>query len=255
MRKLALYISSFLLSLIVCLYISFPIQEKVEGLFSKHGISYSNIDVEHLPHIKFTVENPRIPSIPIRISKAEIEPNLLSLLSNSKKLETKLYTCNGTIDTTFDFPVTHLQFQVESLSAKEMLKNLKEIPFSLNANLSGNGNLFLEKVNIKSGSGKFSIKNLELRNISFGIFSIKDANFGDGNLIYKVIGKNFASVSLKTSGNDGNLNMQGGVTINPKKPEHSYLNLKVTVLMKLGKLKSHRFSFNIRGYVKNLEVM
>ncbi|MEO2065439.1 MAG: hypothetical protein ABGX17_02940, partial [Desulfurobacteriaceae bacterium] len=88
----------------------------------------------------------------------------------------------------------------------------------------------------------------------FGLFQAKLLDLGEFKGSYRTIGKNLVEVKGKGEGKDAYYTVSGSISINPKRPSNSYVNLKVSVRVKKEPLKGKRFTFNLRGSLNNLRL-
>ncbi|TCK04637.1 hypothetical protein [Phorcysia thermohydrogeniphila] len=242
----------FLLSFPVFLYLSLPIERFVEGELCKRGISYGKVEVERFPP-KVEVKKLSLLSLPFSIEEVEIFPEISSIFSGSKRLKISLKACSGEGEIELDYPVSSLEFFLESLN---VAKCVKELPVKVEGllSLSGKFRLDAEKKLLKGGRGSFSLQNVKVGELSFGLFSIPGLNLGKVEGTFTVKRENVVSLEAKGAGRDAEISVKGYINVDLRIPKRSYLNLKVKVKPKVAPLKGRTFSFRIKGFAENVTV-
>ena len=240
----------FLLSFPVFLYLSLPLERLIEGELCKRGVSYAEISVKRFPPT-IEIKDLKVSQLPFSIKEVVVSPDLSSILAGSKRLKIFLKACGGDGKVELDYPVSDLNFRLESLNVSRCIKKL---PVRVTGLFSATGKLHLEaqKALLKGGRGSFYLKNLKLKELSFGLFSVPGLDLGKLKGTFTVKRENVVSVEAEGKGSDADINVKGYINVNLKNPKKSYVNLRVKVKPKVAPLKGRTFSFRIKGYEENV---
>ncbi len=251
LRKLWL-IPVFVFGLLVSVYLSFPFDRLLERYLCSFDVSYSSLKVKKLP-LEVELSGLRFKSFPVVINRLSVKPDFLSLISSEKSFNVDIKACSGKAKATFTYPLKKLAFSIKGVRLKDCVGN---VPVSVGGNLAARGEFLFNPIDlaILKGSGKFSVANLQLGKLDFGLLSIERVDLGTLNGSYKVKRKNYIRISALGKGRDAELNVNGAIEINPKNFANSYVNLKLEIKLLSGKLKGKRFSFRLKGFVRNLSV-
>jgi type II secretion system protein N len=243
----------FLISFPIFLYLSFPIERFVEGELCKRGVSYQKVEVERFP-LEVKVKEVRLPSPPISLEEVLVIPDLKSLLTGKKRVKLLLEACGGRGEVDFDYPPSNLEFDLRSLKVERCVNDL---PVKVTGDLFLKGNLKLdgEKLLLKGGKGSFTLENLKVGELSFGLFSIPGLNLGSVKGTYSVKRENAVDLEAEGSGKDAEVSVKGYINVNLKSPKNSYVNLRVKVRPKIAPLKGRTFSFRIKGFVEKVKIV
>jgi len=238
-RALILF-AVFLVSFSLSLYLTFPFERIVKKALVDRGLNPVGLHFNHFPP---EVEIAELPFKGLVLKSVRVKP------AGLKSFNAQATLCGGKISAEFNYPLKELKFEVNRLKIEKCPLKLQ---VKLAGNVDGKGSLDFKGKNIVAGKGKFLLSDVHLKDIEFGIFSFKELNLGNGELSYTVSSKNYLSIKGKLNGKDAEVSVKGGLSYNPKNVSSSYLNLKVNVKVKSGKLSGQKFNFTVRGNVNSL---
>ena len=239
-KRALLLLSVFTLSFLISLYLTFPFERVAERVLIEKGFYPQKVSFHHFPP-RLTIGE--LPFGGVTLKSVSIEPKGL------KRFLVKAELCGGNLQVRTDTSLERVEFTVHGL---ELSRCPLKSDFKLSGKLDGKGYLVFRKRQITDGKGEFTLSGVSLKNVSFGIFSFKELDLGEGRINYTVIGKNYLKVSGELNGKDARVEIKGNVSYNPRNYMNSYVNLSVSVSMKTGKLKGQKFRFTVRGSFNSL---
>jgi len=243
MKKLG-YALLFLLSLVFFLYLNFPFERFIQARLCQRGITASELEFKRFPP-EVILKEVKLPGLPFRIETLTVKPHI-----PLKKFDYLARMCGGKVWGSFTYPVTEVVFHLQGIKPETCYRTRVR----LKGELSGEGFFRLKEKNLTAGQGSLKGEKLELEGFSFGLFQAELLSLGTFKGSYSVEGKNLIEFKGRGSGKDADYWLSGTVNYNPKKPTASYVNLKITVLVKKEPLKGKRFTFKLRGLAENLRL-
>jgi hypothetical protein len=240
MRRLGgalLFVLFFLLSL----YLTFPFERIALGVLQEEGIYPKELTFHHFPP-EFTAKEVSLNGI--KIENIVFKPSL-----SFKNFKVFGNLCSGKFEVGFNRKLTNANFHLEGVKLDRCPLNSD---VKVKGNLNGSGNLLFEKGLLRGGRGTFNLSGLNLENLNLGLISYKFLNLGSGDINYRVSGKNYLKVFGELSGKDADVSVNGGISVNLRNLNKSYLSFRVSVKLKTGNLKGRRFNFRVQGNPNSL---
>ncbi|MEO2069093.1 MAG: hypothetical protein ABGX27_06225 [Desulfurobacteriaceae bacterium] len=238
MKKLLL-LTVFILSFVVFLYFTFPIEKFAEHYLCKK-LSFKEIAVKRVP-LELVLKKVEHPEIPVTINKVVVSPEILSLSSDVKKFFVKLILCGGYVEGKVTYPLSKVSFKVVNFKVDDC-KFYK--PLELSGLLSGRGTLVFEKENLIGGSGNFRLKNFNIKTSKLFPL-VEEFQLQDAKVKYKVEKENKVNFKMESS----KVSMDGYVNLNLKNIYNSYLSVNLKL-----NFNWQNLSFKLKGFINRLSV-
>jgi hypothetical protein len=237
MRKLKLILTA-VLSFLFFLYLTFPFEKLALRELHRNGLFPEKVFFSRFP-----------PHFKIRgLHFGKLNLKEVSVYPSFGGFKFKGKVCSGVFKGETDRKFSRIEFELKSLKVQSCpIGNI-----NLKGTVEGSGSLSLKGRNVLSGKGSFFFKGFSLSKVNFGLFSFKFLDLGSGSAEYKVSGKNYFKVKGELSGRDAEVKVRGSLSLNPRRFDRSYVNLKVSVKVESGSLKGKRFNFVLRGNVNSL---
>ncbi len=232
----------FILSLLFSLYLTFPFDRIATKIMVDRGLTPVGVEFRHFPPELLIGE---LPVGSLTLKNVAVKP------VGVKKFSVEGNVCGGKFRLELTNPIGHLTFKLNSLK----LENCPlKIPVGVKGSIDATGNLVLKEKHVVGGKGKAVLLDVLLEDVNFGLFSFKKLDLGEGNIGYAVKSRDYISIKGNLKGKDAEVTVSGGFNYNPSNLLNSYLNLRVTVKLKKGKLAGKEFNFTIRGNVNSLRL-
>jgi len=242
MRK-ALYILAFFIFFFLFLYLTFPFKRVAESYLCSLNLNYKELEVKRFP-LRLSLKGVELPGLPFLVERLSLEPSLTTLLSSKKRVKFRAELCGGRAEGYFTYPLGTVNYTLKSVELKECFRGSVK-----SGELSSAGSLEFKRGELTGGSGDFTVKNLSLEGLSFGLLKAPELRFNRVDGLYRVKGKNLVEIEAQGEGDEARFKATGVLNYNPRAPMSSYLSLKLAF-----NLKGSEFKFNVRGSLNTLRL-